>query len=68
MFKINNKDTRATLNFEYTSHMILVFLLLTLNRWMPAGLRVMVLIIVSHVYSAIYQYLNQRIAERKCSF
>ena len=39
MFKVNNKDTRATLrrygvfivNFEHISHFVLVFLLLTLN-------------------------------------
>ena len=48
MFKINNKDTRTTLccrsdvfivNFEHISHLVLVFLLLTLSRQMPAGTR-----------------------------
>ena len=36
MFKVNNKDTRTTsvfiVNFEYISHLVLVFLLLTLNK------------------------------------
>ena len=31
MFKIN------FVNFEHISHLILLFLLLTLSRWMPAG-------------------------------
>ena len=39
MFKVNNKDTRMTprrsgifiVNFEHISHLVLVFLLLTLN-------------------------------------
>ena len=34
MFKVNNE-----LNFEHISHLVLVFLLLTLSRQMPAGLR-----------------------------
>ena len=45
MFKVNNKDTRTTpvglvsfFNFEHISHLVLVFLLLTLNMQMPAGL------------------------------
>ena len=36
MFKVNNKDTR-TVNFEHISHLVLVFLLLTLNMQMPAA-------------------------------
>ena len=36
MFKVNNKDTRTllgvfTVNFEYISHLALVFLLLAFN-------------------------------------
>ena len=33
MFKVNNKDTRTTpeRRFEHISHLVLVFLLLTLN-------------------------------------
>ena len=31
MFKVNNKDTRTT------PHLVLVFLLLTLSRYIPAG-------------------------------
>ena len=38
MFKVNNKDTRTTVssgifvvNFEHISHVVLLFLLLTLN-------------------------------------
>ena len=33
MFKVNNKETRMTpiVNFEHISHLVLVFLLLTLN-------------------------------------
>ena len=38
MFKVNNKDTRTTrrsvnfiINFEHVSHVVLVFLLLTLS-------------------------------------
>ena len=34
MFKVNNKDTYSgvfIINFEYVSHLVLVFLLLTLN-------------------------------------
>ena len=41
MFKINNKDRRRSgvfiVNFEHISHLILVFLLLTLNMQLPAG-------------------------------
>ena len=53
MFKVNNKDTRTTLsvvakrrsgvfivNFEHISHLVLVFLLLTLNMQLPAGMSV----------------------------
>ena len=47
MFKGNNKDTKRCqqyrsgvfiVNFEHISHLVLVFLLLTLNRKMPAGM------------------------------
>ena len=48
MFNVNNKDTRMTtwrrsgvfivVNFEHILHLCLVFSLLTLSRWMPAGL------------------------------
>ena len=50
MFKFNNKDTRTTpiatpiVNFEHISH-LLVFLLSTLNTWLPAGITWRVLII-----------------------
>ena len=44
MFKVNNKDTRRKrrsgvfiVNFEHISHLVLVFLLLTLNMQLPAG-------------------------------
>ena len=44
MFKVNNKVTRTTplaltfiVNFEHISHLVLVFLLLTLNMQLPAG-------------------------------
>ena len=46
MFKVNNKDTRTTpwrrsgifiVNFEHISHLVLVFLLLSLNMYLPAG-------------------------------
>ena len=36
MFKVNNKDI-FIVNFEYTLHLVLVFLLLTLNMQLPAG-------------------------------
>ena len=29
MFRVNNKDTKTTPNFEHISHLVLVFLLLT---------------------------------------
>ena len=41
MFKVNNKDTKMTpwrrsgvfiVNYEHISHLVLVFLLLTVNR------------------------------------
>ena len=35
MFKVNNKNT--IVNFEYISHLFLVFLLLTLNKYILAG-------------------------------
>ena len=41
MFKVNNKRRRIGVfinNFEHISHMILVFLLLTLNMKLPAGM------------------------------
>ena len=43
ILKVNNKDTRAQndamiiVNFEHISHLLLVFLLLTLSKQMPAG-------------------------------
>ena len=46
MFIVNNKDTRMTplasfgvfiFNFEHISHLVLVFLLLTLSRYMSTG-------------------------------
>ena len=40
MFKVNNKDTRSGIfivNFEHISHLVLVFLLLTLNMQLRAG-------------------------------
>ena len=46
MYKVNNKDTLRLqwrrlsvfiVNFEYISHLVLVFLLLTLNIQLPAG-------------------------------
>ena len=36
MFKVNNKDTRTTPS-EDISHLVLVFLLLTLRKSMPVG-------------------------------
>ena len=48
MFKVKNKDTRATswrrsgafiFIFKHISHLVLVFLLLTLSRSMPAGFK-----------------------------
>ena len=40
MFKVNNKDSSGVfiVNFEHISYLAQVFLLLTLNRKMPAGL------------------------------
>ena len=39
MFKVNNKARRRSgvsiVNFEHISHLVLVFLLLTLNRLIP---------------------------------
>ena len=42
MFKVNNKDNRTTplasiVNFEHILHLVLVFLLLTLNMQLRAG-------------------------------
>ena len=39
MFKVNNKDNSsgAFINFEHVSHLVLVFLLLTLNMQLQAG-------------------------------
>ena len=37
MFKVNNKDSNFIVNFEHISHLVLVFLLLTLNMQLPAG-------------------------------
>ena len=36
MFKVNNKDI-FIVNFEHILHLVMVFLLLTLSRQMPAG-------------------------------
>ena len=45
MFKVNDKDTKrrhwhrfgvTTVNSEHISHLVLVFLLLTLSRYIPA--------------------------------
>ena len=42
MFKVNNKDTRATgvfiFSVEHILHLVLVFLLLTMSKYMPTGL------------------------------
>ena len=46
LLKVNNGNTRTrcekcsklTINFEHISHLVLVFLLLTLSRKMPAGI------------------------------
>ena len=46
MFKVNNEDTRTRsmtfcvflVNFEYISRLVMVFLLLTLRRYIAAGL------------------------------
>ena len=37
MFKVNYKNT-FIINFEHISHLVLVFLLLTLNMQLPAGM------------------------------
>ena len=40
MFKVNNKDTLSgvfIVNFEHILHLVLVFLLLTLNMYVPVG-------------------------------
>ena len=39
MFEVNNKNTGVFIvNFKYISHLVLVFLLLTLNMQLPAVL------------------------------
>ena len=48
MFEVNNKDSRTT-NLEHISHIVLVFLLLTLNMSLPAGLRNQTNVLVSEV-------------------
>ena len=44
MFKVNNKDTHRSsvfiVNFEHVSHLVIVFLLLTLNMQLPAVLAI----------------------------
>ena len=37
MFKVRNKDSVFIVNFEHISHLILVFVLLSLSKEMPAG-------------------------------
>ena len=38
MFTVNNKENKVFIvNFEHISHLVLVFLLLTLNIQLPAG-------------------------------
>ena len=59
MFKINNKNTRATsmaniVNFEYISHL---FLLLTLNKKMLAGYIYVVLILKAGEFNSLVIYL-----------
>ena len=56
MFKVNNKDNRTAamtrvfaVNFEHISHIVLVFPLLSLNKWMPIELR-----LKNHNISSIY--------------
>ena len=46
MFKINNTDTRTmsdvfVINFEKIFHIVLGFLLLTLNKYMPAEIKLL---------------------------
>ena len=38
MFKVNNKDTITTSNFEHISHIVLMFLLLTVNMYLSVGI------------------------------
>ena len=48
MFKVNNKDSRTS-NFEHISHIAVVFLLLTLDMSLPAGLRNQINVLLSKV-------------------
>ena len=55
MFKVNNARRRSgafIVNFEHFSHLVLVFLLLTLNMQLPAYLilKGIVLIYARHLY------------------
>ena len=83
MFKFNNKDTRTTpiatpiVNFEHISH-LLVFLLSTLNTWLPAGITWRVLIInnytleyplsdwSSHLYIFSSRFSNRPLLQNIC--
>ena len=38
MFKVNNKDIVFVINSEHILHLVLTFLLLTLNMKLPAGI------------------------------
>ena len=57
MFRVNNKDTRTTpsvfiVNFEHISHLVLVFLLLTLSRLMLAEMSLFGKSIIKVILSA----------------
>ena len=38
MFKVRRRSGVFTVNFKHNSHFVLVFLLLTLNMQLPAGI------------------------------
>ena len=62
-FKVSDKDTTTTSidNFEQTSYIILVFPLLTLNKYMPAGFTESV-----HWFRKHYVMYKTKIESKEC--
>ena len=73
MFRVNNKDTRTTpsvfiVNFEHISHLVLVFLLLTLSRLMLAEMSLFGKSIIKVILSANVLVLAYLQIESKANY
>ena len=76
IFKVNNKDTRAIVNFEHISHLVLAFSFLALNMQLPAEsleylhlFRSIVKVVCKNVEQICFQYsVNTERMSQRVSF